>query len=314
VYWVLGFALTATLIYLARHVHEVGEFMHLVRGATWSWLGIALVLQAGTYIAQGEIWWIIGRTAGKHLHRPLLYKLSLAKLFIDQALPSAGMSGTVVVAQALEREGLNRHAVRAGILINTTSFFIAYVISLLVALALVIYSGYDRSWILWTTILFIVLGTGLTVGMFLLTGKRIAKVPERFQHIKVVREPMTLMQDADPKLVRNFRLQSITTFYQLLTFALDAVTLWVLIHSVYANGPIRNVFASFMIANVLRTVSFIPGGLGTFEAAAVYMLSLNRIPVAVGLSAVLLFRGITFFLPMAPGLWFSRHMTKKRDS
>jgi Mg2+-importing ATPase len=69
-----------------------------------------------------------------------------------------------------------------------------------------------------------------------------------------------------------------------------------------------------MIANVLRTVSFIPGGLGTFEAAAVYMLRLNEIHVAVGLSAVLLFRGITFFLPMAPGLWFSRHLMKKRES
>jgi hypothetical protein len=28
----------------------------------------------------------------------LLYKLALAKLFVDQALPSAGVSGTVVVA------------------------------------------------------------------------------------------------------------------------------------------------------------------------------------------------------------------------
>jgi len=67
-------------------------------------------------------------------------------------------------------------------------------------------------------------------------------------------------------------------------------------------------FATFMIANLVRTVSFIPGGLGTFEAGAVVMLNLDGISVAVGLSTALLFRGLTFFLPMAPGLWFSRRV------
>ena len=312
VYWVLGFAGIATVIIVATHIHEEEQFLQLVRSAHMSWLAIALVLQAVTYVAQGEIWRITARMSGTHLQRPLLYKLSLAKLFIDQAIPSAGMSGTVVVAQALEREGLNRHAVRAGILVNTTSFFIAYVASLIVALGVVIHAGHAHRWILWTTIVFILAGTALTVAMIVFTGKRIAKLPERLQRLKVIREPLSLIQDADPKLVRSVRLQTIASLYQLLTFALDAATLWALIRSVSADAPIANVFASFMIANVLRTVSFIPGGLGTFEAAAVYMLRLNQIHVAVGLSAVLLFRGITFFLPMAPGVWFSRHLTKTR--
>jgi P-type Mg2+ transporter len=62
------------------------------------------------------------------------------------------------------------------------------------------------------------------------------------------------------------------------------------------------------------TVSFIPGGLGTFEAAAVLMLKIDGIPVAVGLSTALLFRGLTFFLPMAPGLWFSRRINRSASS
>src|SRR5215510_387487 len=90
VYWVLGFAAIATLIYVATHIQEEQEFLQLLRSAHLSWLGLALLLQAGTYIAHGEIWWITARMAGTHLHRPLLYKLSLAKLFIDQAMPSAG--------------------------------------------------------------------------------------------------------------------------------------------------------------------------------------------------------------------------------
>jgi Mg2+-importing ATPase len=61
-----------------------------------------------------------------------------------------------------------------------------------------------------------------------------------------------------------------------------------------------------MVASLLRTVGFVPGGLGTFEAASVYTLNLAGVPVAEALSATLLFRGLSFWFPMAPGLVFSR--------
>jgi di/tricarboxylate transporter len=65
----------------------------------------------------------------------LVYKLALAKLFFDQAIPSAGLSGSVVVAQALEEQGtLTRSAVLAAAMVNTTSFFIAYGIALAAAI------------------------------------------------------------------------------------------------------------------------------------------------------------------------------------
>jgi Mg2+-importing ATPase len=122
------------------------------------------------------------------------------------------------------------------------------------------------------------------------------------------------MKDADLRLVHNVRLQLIASCLQLVTFLLDAATLWMLVRSLGANAHLSQVFASFMIANLAGTVSFIPGGLGTFEAAAVLMLRIDGISVAVGLSTALLFRGLTFFLPMAPGLWFSRRINRHRTS
>jgi P-type Mg2+ transporter len=116
------------------------------------------------------------------------------------------------------------------------------------------------------------------------------------------------MKDADLRIVHNVRLQLIASCLQLVTFLLDAATLWMLVRSLGAAAHPSHVFATFMIANLAGTVSFIPGGLGTFEAAAVLMLKIDGIPVAVGLSTALLFRGLTFFLSMAPGLWFSRHV------
>ena len=50
----------------------------------------------------------------------------------------------------------------------------------------------------------------------------------------------------------------------------------------------------------------IPLSLGTFEATCVAVLDLLGIPVAPALTATLLFRGFTMWLPMLPGMWLAR--------
>ena len=52
-------------------------------------------MQIGTYIAQAGVWRRVVDTGGSHLSRSAAYQLSLAKLFADQALPSAGVSSSV---------------------------------------------------------------------------------------------------------------------------------------------------------------------------------------------------------------------------
>lgn len=71
-------------------------------------------------------------------------------------------------------------------------------------------------------------------------------------------------------------------------------------------GPVTAVFASFMIASLVRTLGVVPGGLGTFEATSVIALTLTGISSAAALAATLLFRGLSFWLPMGPGFVASR--------
>ena len=52
-------------------------------------------------------------------------------------------------------------------------------------------------------------------------------------------------------------------------------------------------------------MGIVPGGLGTFEAASVVTLRMVGVDIAVALAATLLFRGLSFWLPMLPGYWFS---------
>ncbi len=63
---------------------------------------------------------------------------------------------------------------------------------------------------------------------------------------------------------------------------------------------------SFFLASMVAMIGPIPLGLGTFEATCVLVLHLLGIAVAPALTATLLFRGFTMWLPMLPGMWLAR--------
>src|SRR5512139_1587734 len=100
--WLVGAAMLAALVLFVLHGTEQQAFMRLVVDAEPRWLGWAVVLQAATYLAQAGVWLTAIHAAGHPVSMGTAYRLSVAKLFVDQALPSAGVSGTVVMAKALE--------------------------------------------------------------------------------------------------------------------------------------------------------------------------------------------------------------------
>ena len=132
--WILGAAMLAAVIIAAFHFSEEREFLRVVKKAQLWWLAVAVILQAGTYLAQGETWRVVTRAAKISVPLSVAYKLSLAQLFVDQALPSGGISGTAVVVRALEQRGLSRALVVASVVVSTVSYYAAYVLTLGIAL------------------------------------------------------------------------------------------------------------------------------------------------------------------------------------
>ena len=87
---------------------------------------------------------------------------------------------------------------------------------------------------------------------------------------------------------------------------LDAATLHVLLRSIGAHIAPTAVFAAYATGTVLARVVPVPMGVGSYEASMIGMLRAIGIPVEAALAATLLLRGLTFWLPMAPGLWLAR--------
>ncbi|MGZ3238174.1 MAG: lysylphosphatidylglycerol synthase transmembrane domain-containing protein, partial [Burkholderiaceae bacterium] len=111
-------------------------------------------------------------------------------------------------------------------------------------------------------------------------------------------------------LVRNFPLIFKSVLFQLTIVLLDVSTVWILNRSLGEVASPTGVFKSFVASTLLRTISIVPGGLGVFEAASIVTLQRAGVSLPASLAATLLFRGLSFWLPMAPGIFFSREVKK----
>ena len=70
--------------------------------------------------------------------------------------------------------------------------------------------------------------------------------------------------------------------------------------------PFASAFIAFIMASIVVTLGPIPMGLGSFEAVSVGTLRLAGVPFEAALSATLLFRGFTLWLPLLPGMIAAR--------
>ena len=83
-------------------------------------------------------------------------------------------------------------------------------------------------------------------------------------------------------------------------------TLWLVFNAIGDVPEIWVVFVGFVMASMAATIGPMPIGLGTFEAGAVGMLHFLGVSIEVALAGTLLLRGLTFWIPMLPGVWLAR--------
>jgi uncharacterized protein (TIRG00374 family) len=311
--WMTGLAVASAVVIMSLHASEGRQAFTLIRHVRWSGLGIAVMCQLATYAAQAEVWRMVGRAAGRRVRLGLAWRASLAKLFIDQTLPSAGIASSVMTADALGQSGVDRPKALAAVSLNLVSYNAAYVVALTAALGLAAAHRRPNLYILGLATLFILFCTGMSIGVLTVAGRgRLAQ--SRLARWPFIRQAVEFVADAEPGLVRRPALLVGTTVLQLAIIAADLATILALIASLGQTAAFRGVFISFMVSSLIRTMGFVPGGLGTFEAASVLTLKAAGLPVSAALSTTILFRALSFWLPILPGFVAARRLSKMGDS
>ena len=126
----------------------------------------------------------------------------------------------------------------------------------------------------------------------------------RFERIELEKVPPLVdkIYEATAILAQNRRLQFSAALGALLYWFGDIFCLYFAFLGFGYQPHLATVIFTYSIARILGTISFIPGGLGVIEASMGLIFIGFGIPAPTALAAVLVFRLISFWLPIPIGL------------
>ncbi len=304
--WLFGLVVLAALIAAVLHFGELQRFAGIARSARPQWLIVAVLLQAVTYPCTAAGWRQTLTAAASPLPMRTLVPLSLAKLFTDQAFPSVGLSGTVLLARGLHRRGVAVGTATQVLLVSLVSYYAAYLLATLAAILLLWVEHEASGWIIGLAVVFSGVAVAIPAGVLSLKAWGARSPPRWLARRRSVAELLGNITGAPTELLRQPALLIRTIALVLAVFLLDTMTLWAIFSALGQEFPLHTVFVGFMTASIVATIGPLPVGLGTFEASSVAMLGYLGVPVETALAGTLLLRGMTFWLPMLPGIWLAR--------
>jgi len=294
------------LIFTLVHLSEARRFAALAEHAEPGWVILALVLQLATYACAGAIWRPVAASAGYRLRLLQLARLAIEKLSVDQLMPTGGMSGNLVIARAMRRQGLPGSVVTEALMIDVLAYYAAYAAVTGIAF-LVLWAHHEVApFVLVLVVVFCFLLAAVPAIAWWVIEHRDWKPGPRFARIQIVGDLFRALEGVSPDRIRSPRLLTIATALHFAIFMLDAGTLWTLLQATGTFVHPLTAFVALVVGSLAGTISFLPGGLGSFEAGCTASLALLGVPVEAALTGTLFLRGLTLWLPLVPGIVLAR--------
>jgi glycosyltransferase 2 family protein len=305
--WALGLLTLFALVLVVLQFGTIAEFTRLALAACPGWFLLAGAAQAVTYVSASLVWRQALRRAGHPRSLGTLVPLGIAKLFTDQVVPTGGVSGAILVVRGLTRRGVPTNVAMAVLLVGLVAYFAAYLAAVLTSLAILCLHGRANAGLFVVVAIFVAIVVAIRSGVLWMKQWANRLPATWLRRLPGTALLLRAIANAPTDLLRDPVLLGETVILELAVFVFDALTLWLVFRALGDNPAMWVTFASFIMASMAATIGPIPLGLGTFEAACVGMLSLLGVAIEAALAATLLLRGLTFWLPMVPGLWLARH-------
>lgn len=311
--WFLGIILAAALVGAVLHFGEIENFARLVARADPLWFAVAILFQLSTYASVAAGWAAVLRRAGTPRWLPRLMRIALTKLFADQAMPSAGMGGNVLLVDQLVRLRVPRGTAVAALLVSMIGYYAAF--AFFATAMLVLLWLHDKATPLMAGLVTTFLLMALAIPSLALWLRHRGSQPlsPRLEHLAVVRTLLEIVGQAPADLIGDRQLLVRVTGFNGWIFLADAATLWACLHALGEPATFGTGFIALIMASIIVALGPIPLGLGSFEATSTATLGLLGVPIETGFAATMLLRILTLWLPLLPGLMMMRSALGRRQ-
>ena len=305
--WFAALLLLVALVMIASTRAEQRRFTELLERAEPAWLLVMIALQVGTYACLVHVWGAVIRRVNHSSPSPYwLARLALAELFTDQALPSGGVGGTIFVVSALDRRGISRAAAGAAVTVSLFGLYAAQLLAVSAALITLFLEHRSGAFTLSAGIIALVAAIATPVVTIAIAAGSLKRIPARLHRFKIIETLRASIASAPHEIIFNRGILARAGAWRLLIFLLDGATLAGALAAIGHPLAIHDACIVTVIASAAASVSFLPGGLGSYEALSIALLIALGAPLEAAAPATLLMRGFSFWLPMLPGMWFAR--------
>lgn len=277
---------------------ELGGASNEIIHASPGWVLVGLLASIGTFLAGGVAQ--LGAVSQRlSLLRTTLVQLAAA--FTNRLTPSS-IGGLAVRTRFLQRSGLDRQAAVGGTALDSLGAGIVHGIGLIVAIVLAGGSGFGdvslpSGWPVLAGIVVVLALLGLAIftprGRHLLAPAKQAIIDLG----RVMRVPSKAL------LLLGGSVAGLLCYLLAFDASLQAVG---------AHVAIRDVIVVYLGGTTIAAPSPTPGGLGAVEAALIAGLTAVGTVSAAAVAGVLVFRLLTYWLPILPG-WLSLEALRRES-
>ena len=288
-------------VYLLAGELERASLGSVLHKADWRWTIAALALSAATYAAATEA--LIGFVPGRLSFRRTLLA-QLASSFVTLVTPAA-VGGATLNIRYLQRQKIPAAVAAASVGVAQVVAFVLHVLLILVFAAIAGSSASEPihpprwAWFVLAGLVLIALVVlAIPAGRRMLRARlspMLGQVLPRL--LEVAQHPAKLAQGIGGTLLLSF------CYILCLAACVAAFS---------RSVPIAKIGLVYLTGSAIGSIIPTPGGIGAVEAALTAGLTAAGVPGAVAASAVLLFRLLTFWLPIPFGWGALKYLEREQ--
>lgn len=318
---VLPLILLGLLAFIAvRHVDDGPALLTALRRVDLGWLLLAALLQIPTYLGVGATY----RLTSGALRAPVPLwpstKMAVVNLFVNSAIPSAGLSGNFFLVKMMTARGVPGGTATLVVILERVFYFLALaafsaaVIGLSIVQTGASVEGWRREIV--ALVVIAAIGVGLAVGVQRMlrhpreAAKRVVGWIERAPAwVRRRIDARALIGDADRVAeagglaALRGRLLVWLFLCEAAVFVFDALTLWALFRGVGAPISLQTAALGYTLATVFAQVVVIPG---TLEVGLAGVLAGLGVRTGTALVVTLLFHLLSLWAVLPFGWIFYR--------
>jgi phosphatidylglycerol lysyltransferase len=310
--------------FIIRNFSEVQHLAKTLAQGKWQWLAFAALLQVVYYLVYTGLYKSAFNAVEVESRITGLLPIVLGSLFVNVVAPTGGTAGAALFMDDASRRGQSGARTAAGTLVAQAADFSSFALILIVGLVyLFLYhdlQGYEIAGaavlLLISTGLVVVLMLGiwkpdLLLGLLGRIDNLIIKVlrwlnrPSLLAEGWVEKTAGELMSAGTSIRSHPARLGR-TLGIAMAAQVIDLSSLYILFLAFYQPISFGVLVAGFAIGVLFWIVSITPQGIGIVEGVMTLTFTSLGVPAASATAISLAFRGLTFWLPLAIGLFLLR--------